>query len=163
MKDKFNNNEKKARINIQLNYESLKEIIGKDVEVDVEIRNHIVQEFTRKHLKAVLNEDKLMKIICDIRKQMFSRDNYFSIELDEKYKKKIEKLCDNYLVTITNKFIREVEKKINKNIEIEFNKLVDGIERKLEYRLNDIISDVLKRKFDKKAAIELLSGIISKG
>ena len=59
---------------IQINsLEALERLIGGDTEVELEIRNNIVQEFTKKHLKSLLETDSVLhKRIDDIRKSASS-------------------------------------------------------------------------------------------
>ena len=41
---------------------ALERLIGGDTEVELEIRNSIVQEFAKKHLKAIVNEGSIQKV-----------------------------------------------------------------------------------------------------
>lgn len=53
---------------LQINsLEALERLIGGDTEVEIEIRNNIVQEFTKKHLKAIANEAVFRKVAEDAR------------------------------------------------------------------------------------------------
>jgi len=59
---------------IQINsLAALERLIGGDTEVELEIRNNIVQEFAKKHLKSLLETDSVLrKCIDDIRKSASS-------------------------------------------------------------------------------------------
>jgi hypothetical protein len=52
---------------VQINsLEALERLIGGDTEVEIEIRNNIVQEFTKKHLKAIANEAAMLQAKTDV-------------------------------------------------------------------------------------------------
>jgi hypothetical protein len=48
-----------------LDAKALERLIGGDSEIEVELRNGVVQEFTRRHLKAVVNDQTFQKIVSD--------------------------------------------------------------------------------------------------
>lgn len=53
---------------LQINsLEALERLIGGDTEVEIEIRNNIVQSFAKKHLKAIANDTVFAKVSHDVR------------------------------------------------------------------------------------------------
>jgi hypothetical protein len=67
---------------LQINsLEALERLIGGDSEVELEIRNNIVQEFTKKHLKALVNEGSIQKVANAIDKRL--RDKAEEIIVDK--------------------------------------------------------------------------------
>jgi hypothetical protein len=56
---------------IQINsLEALERLIGGDTEVELEIRNNIVQEFAKKNLKALVNEGTITAVATEIENKL---------------------------------------------------------------------------------------------
>lgn len=58
-----------SKLKIQINnLEALERLIGGDSEIEIEIRNNIVQEFSKKHLKAIAESSVMKGAEKDIKK-----------------------------------------------------------------------------------------------
>lgn len=69
---------------IQINsLEALERLIGNDNELEIQVRNNIVQEFAKKHLKAIANETTFQNEITT-----------FKRKLQEEFDKKLEESID---------------------------------------------------------------------
>lgn len=56
---------------LQINsLEALERLIGGDTDIEIEIRNNIVQEFTKKHLKAIVNEGTIKRVADNLNKTL---------------------------------------------------------------------------------------------
>lgn len=56
------------KLTIQINnLEALERLIGGDTEVEIDIRNAVVQTFADKHLKALANSDAVSKTLAEIK------------------------------------------------------------------------------------------------
>jgi hypothetical protein len=59
---------------LQINsLEALERLIGGDTEVELEIRNNIVQDFAKKHLKALVNEGSIQRVANQLEKTLASQ------------------------------------------------------------------------------------------
>jgi hypothetical protein len=59
---------------LQINsLEALERLIGGDTEVELEIRNNIVQAFAKKHLKAIVNEGSIQHVAHALDKNLSSQ------------------------------------------------------------------------------------------
>jgi hypothetical protein len=58
-------------IKIQLNsLDSLERLIGGDSEIELSIRNNIVQEFTKKHLKSLVQDEIITKNVAKVKSDL---------------------------------------------------------------------------------------------
>lgn len=63
---------------IQINsLEALERLIGGDTELEIEVRNSIVQEFAKKYLKGIINEE-LMTVAVNRAKKKEAYEDVFS-------------------------------------------------------------------------------------
>jgi hypothetical protein len=64
---------------ILLDMETVKAMIGGDTEVEINVRNSIVQEFSKRHLKAIANSEKMSQSEAKLRqiiREEFGDDSY---------------------------------------------------------------------------------------
>jgi len=148
---------------IQINsLEALERLIGNDNELEIEIRNSVVQNFSKKYLKNIADEEILKNEVNAIKKytseEFFTktRENYrdvyqFKPEVLEKIKSDI-----NYSIRIQfAEIISDLIKKRNiaNKLEEELNKASDFIVNELtsstiEDRLNKLVDKKLKEKLN---------------
>ncbi len=104
---------------IQVSAEALTAMIGGNTEIEIEIRNSIVQEFARKHLKVIANSEVISKEFAGIRQDLsillaekcsefFSRRDFLSKWepnqqtknlIDVTVRQKMEELIDKAITT----------------------------------------------------------------
>lgn len=136
--------------------EALERLIGGDSEVEVEVRESIVQNFTKTHLKS------LVKSITDegwgkfIRSEIFEKSKNYPYQevLKEEHKTKMRgeillKLEQEIYKLVENTYKSlDVENRITKMIEQKAQNLADiflsqNIEKRVEERANQIIKERL--------------------
>lgn len=112
---------------IQLNsIDALERLIGGDTEIEIEIRNSVVQEFAKRHLKAVAQEQVTMAIkntILDEIKSKFLKPDSSgwrnSFILNEDTSKLIEKEVTDVINSAINDKIRQTINSFNLEGRIE--------------------------------------------
>lgn len=158
---------------ITLDAKALEAMIGGDSEVEVELRNAIVQEFTKKYLKGIVNDKIIGTIEMQIRNEMTGNRSFIENVTNEYLKEKF-----NYEGSYWNKtpvIKEEYKTKIRSEVEIALGKVitetVEGykqkLEEKLEYyksyydkQLETKLADYINEKANKIVA-EKISAIIS--
>lgn len=148
---------------IQINsLEALERLIGGDTEVEIDIRNSVVQEFTKKHLKAIADDD-LVKLAqkateTHIRQSFFTLKNktwgygqeyVFNKEMEEKILGDLKYQVENHIRELVFKTV-ETEK-VDKIIKDKLAWAVKHIENQLteqnlEKRLEEMVQKRLKEK-----------------
>ena len=140
---------------IQINsLEALERLIGNDNELEIELRNSIVQQFAKKHLKGVVTKDVMTSYsnaIFNEVKQEFFTDK----QIGQGYSSKVESHFR------TDK-LEALKQQINYNVNLEVSalvqealkktKIIEQINEKLEnasrYICEDLTSSVLERRLD---------------
>ncbi len=141
-------------IKLQINSKAaLERLIGGDTELEMEIRNNIVQEFTSKRLKGLINAEFEKKIIYQSLDEMFEQFNSgfngSSIRLSKKQESIISSLIEQ---TIRDLIKSEIEDYFKNNDDIK--KLVGD---SIEYTVWGTVQKIVKTKLEKS-----LKTIISK-
>ena len=147
---------------IQINsLEALERLIGNDNELEIQVRNSVVQEFSRKYLKNLAEEEFLKKEAIAIREwstnQFFTktRENYkdiyqFKPEVLEKIKSDISYSINIQFAEIISNLIKKediankLEAKLNEASDFIVNELTNPI---IEQKLNRMVNEKLKEKF----------------
>ena len=152
---------------IQINsLEALERLIGGDNQMEFEIRRSIVDDFTKKHLKSLLDEELIETLVREHKKEIENvlmdkkifQDPYYRTQtvLKDEYlnliKKEVEKQVSNSIRTT-------IEEIINKNnIKEELETLVKEksnyiktiwTEENIQYRINKAADFKLKNLIDK--------------
>lgn len=143
---------------IQLNsLEALERLIGGDSEVEIEIRNSIVQEFTKKHLKALVNEILAKEVIQEaarqaknqLREEFFKREGniYTKYFLTEEVKKD---LYHNFRMELYKEIIEEIKLPEQKQ------KMIDVANEAIEYGIKEYAGEYIKKQMENKIRKEIL-------
>lgn len=132
---------------IQINsLEALERLIGGDTEVEIDIRNSIVQKFANRHLKGVVNglvERGLIKAAeTEIKKEVFETLNWNNVRLTDKYKSVLES-------EISIMIGKKIEALISSKLEL--NALEEQIDIKINRRLISILDTLTKGAIEEKA------------
>lgn len=140
---------------IQINsLEALERLIGGNSEIEIEIRNAIIQEFAKKHLKGIAAEEYVKLSEIAIRKEI--KDEYFiETKPNGSWNNSVLSFNPKVLSQIKDELRlaarEEVRKIISETINIEATESI--IQNKLTCAANDIVdrlSDiVLTNKLDK--------------
>lgn len=145
---------------IQINsLEALERLIGNDTELEIEIRNSIVQEFTKKHLKVIANEN-VNKHISDFNREIqdvagdtlgsYVKDPKCSWRqiylINETVKKEIETAARNQSAVIIN---AEIAKLIEHETESAFEKIKVIINERVDSLTEVYIKDMVAEKLEK--------------
>ena len=151
---------------IQINsLEALERLIGNDNELEIQLRNSVVQEFASKHLKAIANEELLKTIAnsikADIKTEFFDVAGHSlatsKISLKEEYKNVFKREFDKMFGESVRDFISETieEQSSYDKIKAAVNGATNWILERLapdllEKRLNDMVDKRIKEKLGLK-------------
>jgi len=122
------------------NLEALERLIGGDTELEIDIRNSVVQRFTEKHLKGVANELMARGISETIRKEisasfMNEEGNYYNKTIVVK-----PEFADKLKTQISIEFYRLMSGHIETEIiefQKKFNDLIQSYGSQLAQRITD--------------------------
>jgi LPS O-antigen subunit length determinant protein (WzzB/FepE family) len=156
-----NNTNPKSYLTLQINsLEALERLIGGDSQVEIDIRNSVVQKFTEKHLKAVVNSDAVQRamtwIKTDVERQISDRltqeigtfkSDYYGrisdVKLRPEINTEIDRRVRDSINTIVSNAIAEAEKKIVDAAEIE-----KRIRSYVDHNINVRINQEVKARLD---------------
>jgi len=143
----------KEAIKIQINsLEALERLIGGDSELEIQIRNNVVQDFTAKHLKALATNDMIKQtgnsVIEQLRRDFFIKKSG-RYTWDEKYVFK-DGILDEFKAEISIKAKAEIEKTVqqilNENVAIK--NLNDAVERAANRIAESLTDENLEKRLD---------------
>lgn len=140
---------------IQINsLEALERLIGGDSSVEIDIRQSVVEAFTRKHLKSIANQSFVEKISTALKK-----------ELEEEFVKEVKNGNWNTTPYLTDKTKELLDKNISFRyqdaistaVSDYFNKsdLAKTIEEKSEWVAKHLTEKVLNDRFDAQVDLEI--------
>lgn len=139
-------------VTIQINsLEALERLIGNDAELEINLRNAIVQEFAKKHLKAVAQSEYMLKaeiaIKAELEKIYFDKTPYGKPIFKPEHLTKLRENLEDTASIELGKIVSEIvdEQNIYSKIQARVNKAVDRIERELS---DDVIKTKLERLVD---------------
>ena len=149
---------------IQINsLEALERLIGNDTELEIEIRNSVIQKFANKHLKSLATSEVMTKaskaILEQINKDFFTHikegygmKTYFKKEILDSLKSTLELHARQELRNIVSDIVEE--QKAYDRVEKVVEEKVAWIEEKLaperlDKILNNLVEKRLKEKFGK--------------
>ena len=151
---------------IQINsLEALERLIGNDNEVEINIRNSIVQEFSKKHLKSLVTSTLLDSLAEKLKKEvieefrdktqvgMYTLNVELSKEVMANLKKKLTDRVWEQLYNLINEILQK--DKINETIQdalvVAVSRIIRDIsDTNLENRLNDMVDKKIKEKLNLK-------------
>ena len=127
------------KLTIQINnLEALERLIGNDSEVEVDIRNSVVQKFAEKHLKPLANSPQISGTLSAIKDDI-------SKQIREKCEGEIATFKTSWGGSITDIKLRSnIQAEIDRHVRLLTDKLIqDGVTEALKIWLND--ADLKKR------------------
>ena len=149
---------------IQINsLAALERLIGGDSELEIEVRNSVIQAFAKNHLKALITDELLknakMAVLAEIQKEFFDivKEQYgglkpvFKPEIYEQLKASLLNQADRELRGIVNEAL-ETKKKLTE-VDYKIKSACDFIdgelsERVLNNKLDRMVTDRIKQKFN---------------
>lgn len=145
-----------SAIKIQLNsLEALERLIGGDSELEFELRNKIVQDFSRRHLKSLVNaagEDMQRAVygIFDtyIKEHAQSLHKGWNGRYQIELKDDVKNAIAAEFQTKVNNFIQETANKFFEGEGLE-SKIQAAIDRKLEAGIKDLVNQKVNEKLQK--------------
>lgn len=140
-----NSKEMKIQIN---NLEALERLIGGDTQLEMDIRQNIVEAFTKKHLKSLANSEVIKqssKIIQDEIEKVFQNSSRYGQVISDKYKE----ILSNYIKQEIQKFVNlEIRKVVDEVVSNEVTEEI--IQYKIESFLNAHIKNVIRQEMADK-------------
>jgi len=152
-------------LTIQINsLEALERLIGGDAQVEVEVRNSVVQKFAEKHLKPLANcepitatlnaiKAEILKIVqekCEKDIATFKNDWYgriSDVKLRSEIKSEIDSQVRNVVDDTIRKAVDEAIKFWANNAELE-----KRVEKRFEYYTTEHINATVKARLEKVKA-----------
>lgn len=152
-------------LTIQINnLQALERLIGGDSQVEIEIRNSVVQKFAEKHLKPLANSDHLDAVFKTIKEAIMK-------EVQEKCEKEIATFKTEWYgriseVKINPSIKTEIDSQVRHVVDDTIRKTVDEsikfwansseiekrIEKRFEYYTTEHINAAVKARLDKVKA-----------
>lgn len=149
---------------IQINsLEALERLIGNDTELEIQVRNTIVQEFAKKHLKAIANETSFQNEITVFKQKLQN-------EFDKRMEESIASVKRYYYggieaVTlhpeIKSAIDRQVREKVDGQISeaVECNikhweqdaKIDERVQKRMDYYVTQHINQEVKKRLEELA------------
>ena len=155
------------KLTIQINnLEALERLIGGDSEVEVDIRNSVVQKFAEKHLKPLANAPEIGEVLSAIKgeitkqiKEKCEKDiatfqtSWGGSVHDIKLRPEIKAEIDRQVRSLTDKQVQEA---VDEALKFWLNEaeLKKRIDARFEYYTKEYINNEIKSRIEKlKAAI----------
>jgi hypothetical protein len=129
------------KLTIQINNkEALERLIGNDSEVEIDIRNSVVQKFAEKHLKPLANSPQITGTLNAIRDDI-------SKQIKERVEKEIATFKESWGGSISDIKLRsEINTAISSQVRILTDKKIqEAVDEALKFWLNDA---ELKKRID---------------
>lgn len=144
-------------IKIQINsLEALERLIGGDSELEIDIRNSVVQKFSKRHLKDIANKFISDGVIRSIKEELnneyFDKSNYRHVKLTPEFQKILESSVDSHVRSLIKSRISE---RINSG---ELDEVIQGrVELEVSRHVGRITDSMIKKKAE-ELLIEKLKG-----
>jgi uncharacterized membrane protein YheB (UPF0754 family) len=139
-----------------LDGDAVERLIGGDTEIEVQVRNSIVQSFTKRYLKSIANSDEFKEIIereksvlrglvieqvtlaaCDVKKDSWGRPEKYTLKPD--VEKLIKIRADMKIATLVEDHIRK-----------RLDELIQTLDSIIDERVNRYAGKVIDELVDKK-------------
>lgn len=150
---------------IQINsLEALERLIGNDTELEIQIRNNIVQEFAKKHLKSIANETTFQIEIATFKRKLQE-------EFDKKLEESIATVKRYYSsggiekVTLHSDVKAAIDKQVRERIDGQISEAVEGgikhweqdakiedrVQKRMDYYVTQYINQEVKKRLEELA------------
>lgn len=155
---------KNTRLQLNLTYPALVALIGGDTEAEIKLRQNIVERFTDKYLRGLVNDDSIKEaryiIIAEIKKQIeekigkikggrfgYSGGWRNEVILNEDIKREINECCESALKNQVKEAATKALAKIDASaIEAEIQRLVEYyVNHSIKERVKEKVREVMKQ------------------
>lgn len=123
------------KVVIQLNRPALERLLGNDTELELQLRQQIVEEVTKKHLKGLLTSEYVNKLAADLRPIITQEMKDYVGSLNWDYKG-----SGGYVANITAKVKEIIELAVQQETKAAVGVLRDKIAEELEEQARDRIT-----------------------
>lgn len=137
---------------IQINsLEALERLIGGDTNVEIEIRNSIVQEFAKKHLKAMVSHPLIVAAVQNAMDEV--RQEFMTIAVNSRWTEPV--MRSNVLETFKVRMREQANEELYSiiNNAVSDNKRLQNIDAEIDvaanWILNQLAPDVLESRLNK--------------
>lgn len=114
---------------VQINsLEALERLIGNDNEMEIAVKQSILNEFAKKHLKSIANSDAMEKIAATVKKElretgfygilMNGSGSYLTSEAKERVKKQVCREIDTIISDEVAKIREHIEQDIKSRLDL---------------------------------------------
>lgn len=143
---------KGSNLTLQINsLEALERLIGGDSAVEIEVRNNIVQEFTKKHLKALAEKHTDAEIKKIVEQMLFKSNSYGKLNI---LKPEIAEVVNSQLEVMVNEQVAKVTSEY-----FAKHPMTDMLNSAMEKAVNRIASEltdvILTKRLDEMVSIEI--------
>jgi len=163
-----------TKLRLQLDSSALERLIGGDTEIELELRNGIANEFAKRHLRSIINDNGFKAFIgkeADEAKKETKRyiEEHISkrpaLGKPEELNAKIKKHIDDYIANEAKIVIEQAVKEINKTIEdiaqARFQSLLPQLDSIIEIKVRNLTDTYIDQKVQQRL-IEVAGKLISK-
>jgi len=120
---------------------ALERLLGNDTELEIDIRNSVVQAFATKHLKAVVNTDTMAKVTSMVKKEI-NEKFLENVKLGSgSYYKLTPDLIEKINAGITNQIVKLINERIDSLLSTSIE--IENLKRRLNNKLEEV-----EKKFD---------------
>jgi len=137
-------------IKIQLNsIEALERLIGGDNKIELEIRNNIVQEFTKRRLKSLVNHEFEKNVVKKAFAQLLDGVYSWGIKMTDSQKNTVKELVRNVaseaVKTEATEFFATYKNEIKKIVKTLLPRFIQG---EISVQIREIIKDKLTEQIE---------------
>lgn len=136
------------RMTILLNANALERLIGGDAEMELRLRQGVVEEFSRRHLKSLASSEMMQKLRRDLdalvaeaalesRKQLYGEWDFWKKPLSERLSGEIRECVAALINATLNKEIEKRKDQILKIIETQINSA--EVDRIIQKRVDEAV------------------------
>ncbi len=136
-----------ANLNINLSTEDLYKLIGDTPLVQLNVSQQIADEFAKRHLKSLINDENIRKIADEfktIKKDSWGRDiKYYQLkpEISNSIKDTVSYTLEKMVTTLAEKFYEERKQLLERLIEVYIKTRVEDL---IKNRIKDTVESELK-------------------
>lgn len=141
------------KLTIQINsLEALERLIGGDSEIEIDVRNSVIQKFANKHLKALANTNAITQTLSKIQREISDevsrrcsaeiatfKKNYYGAINEVKLNPAIESEISRKVRTLTD---TAIQKAVDEAVEVWADE--QGIKRRINAKFDHYTQDFIK-------------------
>ena len=146
---------------IQINsLEALERLIGGDTELEIDIRHSVVDAFTKKHLRAIANEEHVRRMSSAISVELndkfaeYTKSPNVYISYEWKLKPEIKTLIEAQIKYKTENIINEL---ISESLDIEKTRehITERLQKQSAWIEEELTNIVLEKRLDRLVEIKI--------